>query len=267
MSEQIQDALTDPALTAPLDPAAVVPEPTPEPAPEPSPEPVPEPQHGNAGKQPWFVKAISDRDAELEQTRRELAAARELAERLQAGDTKTSPPDNQRSQQVDPELVRREAQRQRFLEDVNDLKSKGLGQFGQAFNETINTLTATGAATDDFVADVMAVDKANAHILLATIAKDPERAVALAQMNSRQRIAELTRMTMAPASTNDNKTTPTTPKTTVSRAPAPPPPLNPGGKKAVDWRADDASDDEFDAGFREMMERRHANNRRLASRG
>ena len=44
----------------------------------------------------------------------------------------------------------------------------------------------------------------------------------------------------------------------ISRAPAPPPPVNPGTRKTVDWRSDEATDAEFDAGFNEMMQKRHA---------
>lgn len=44
----------------------------------------------------------------------------------------------------------------------------------------------------------------------------------------------------------------------TSKAPAPAPIVTPSTTTVKDWRTDDASDEEFDAGFKEMMERRSA---------
>jgi hypothetical protein len=74
--------------------------------------------------------------------------------------------------------------------------------------------------------DVIAADPVNAHKIIFTLAKDPERAAELANMDMRQRTAELTRMSMAeqaktPPAAKAAEPAPAAPKTPVSKAPAP----------------------------------------------
>lgn len=230
-------------------------------------------EHGNKGKQPWFLQRISEETSKRVQTETELAAERRRADeatallaRLQADPAAPAvPPAGRHPVALDPsspefrQAVQQEAARDRFFEDTTAVKNAGLQKFGAAFENTLNILTAVGVTTDDVVADILAVDKANAHILIDKLGQDPEKASALARMNSRTRIAELTRMSMGtPAAVETKPAAPAVPAKQVSRAPAPPPPVEPSASKVVDWRTDDASDADFDAGFKEMMVKRNA---------
>ncbi len=159
--------------------------------------------------------------------------------------------------------VSKEAMRLRLFEDTMAVKNAGLAKFSD-FNDTLGVLNAIGVTNDDFVMDVLAVDKANAHAILDRLAKDPEKAASLVGMDSRRRTAELTRMSMTAAAEAKTPTEPTAkPATTpaarqVSRAPAPPPPVEPSTSTTKDWRRDDATDEEFDAGFKEQQAKRSA---------
>lgn len=232
----------------------------------PVPEPViePEPEHGNKGKKPWFLERISQ-ESHRAQTAEERAAAAErraadaeaVAQRLQSGSENPAPRLPATPSDVDIDrLVDQRADAKRFAEDTIFVKNAGLQKFGAGFDNTLNILTAIGATNNDVVADILAVDKANAHVLLDKLAQDPEKAAALVSMNSRTRIAELTRMTMADVIPIKDPAKPA-PKQ-VSRAPAPPPPVEPSASKIVDWRTDEASDEDFDKGFKEMVARRNA---------
>lgn len=226
-------------------------------------------EHGNKGKQPWFLQRISEETSKRTQIEAELAAERRarqdaeaLAARLQADPAAPAAPRapvQQIAEQDIDRLVDQRADQKRFFEDTSAVKNAGLQKFGASFENTLNILTAIGATTNDVVADILAVDKANAHVLLDKLGQDPERAAALVGMNSRTRIAELTRMSLMPNAPAAPVVEPTkaAPKQ-VSRAPAPPPPVEPSASKVTDWRTDDASDDEFDRGFRDMMQKRNA---------
>lgn len=275
-------------LRSPDEPAATPPEPdtnaldaTPAaaaggdpPEPEPPGDPEPPAPREDGRKNPWYLKRISDeaearRQAEEDarQARQEAADAKAIAARLQAGDT---PPPAARApagQQDDFQTaVRNEALRQRLFEDTMAVKNAGLAKFSD-FNDTLGVLNAIGATNNDFVMDVLAVDKANAHAIFDRLAKDPEKAASLVGMDSRRRTAELTRMSMTAAAeaktptaepaakTPDGKTPPAR---QVSRAPAPPPPIEPSTSTTKDWRRDDATDAEFDAGFKEQQAKRSA---------
>jgi hypothetical protein len=126
------------------------------------------------------------------------------------------------------EAVRREVDSREVTRSINDVISKGVSEFTQAqWDEKSNILAALGAATPEFVQDVIAVDPANAHRIIFELANDPGKAADLASMNVRQRTAELTRMSMAeqaknpPAAKVEAPTAPAASKTPVSRAPAP----------------------------------------------
>lgn len=257
-----------PAAADPPEPAPVVADPPAEPS-EPAPEPK---EHGNKGQTPWFLKRIAEESAKREDAQRRAddadRRAREALAMLERAQQGQQPPSDQRApapRQADPgpdfqTAVRSEAAKQRLYEDTVDVRNAGMRQFGASFHEALGTLTAIGATQDDFVADVLAVDKANAHAILNKLAADPEMAANLVGMDSKRRIAELTRLSMnAPtaAKTEPAPKAPAAPRQ-VSKAPPPAPPVEPSASKIVDWRADEASDDEFDKGFNEMMEKRQA---------
>ena len=256
--EQIIDpASIDPPGAPAIEPAAV------EPAADP-------PAHGNAGKTPWYMQRISEESARAREATERVAAAERrameaeaLAQRLQAtAGGQQAPPAAPAAPAPQTDMARQAeinaaATAQRFFEDTLEVRNRGIAKFGQAFGETLNVLGALGATTNDFIADVLAIDKANAHELLVKIAKDPEKATALTQMNSRQRIAELTRMQMAEAKAIETPAIAAVPSKGVSKAPAPPPPIEPSNKQTKDWRQDDSSEEEFNAGFKEMQAKRN----------
>jgi hypothetical protein len=135
-----------------------------------------------------------------------------------------------------------------LAEESTTIRDAGYREFGQSFGQNLAVLNAAGAVSDDMVLDLIAVDKANAHKILAALAQDPERATALATMDSRRRTAELTRISMAAnAPTTPAPKAPATKQ--VSKAPAPPPPVEPSSTKTIPWYSDEASDADFDKGF------------------
>lgn len=125
------------------------------------------------------------------------------------------------------EAVRREVDSREATRSIQDVIAKGTAEFTQAqWDEKAGILAALGAATPEFVQDVIAVDASNAHRIIFSLANDPAKAADLAGMNVRQRTAELTRMSMAeqaknpPAAKVDPAPVPAA-KTPVSKAPAP----------------------------------------------
>ena len=212
----------------------------------------------------WAFKRISEESAKAQQAieraqeaERRAAAAEALAARLQSGQSVPHDPQPQNNQ-IDPALIRAEAERIRFSEDVNDLRSKGYAEFGTSFNDTIAALGALGAATPEFVSDVLAIDKANAHKIFKTLAEDGERAVALAGMTSRQRIAELARMTIPTKAAEPAPKAPAAPARQVSAAPAPAPAVVPTTTKTLPAYSDELSDAEFTRQFNERQAARRA---------
>lgn len=235
------------------------------PAPDPDPPAPPAGEHGNKGKPPWFLTRISEETAAKNNLARENAELRAALERAGNPPAATDPPAARPApgnQQEFQTAVQREAQAIRLHEDTTAILNSGLAKFPD-FNQSLNVLRAVGATNDDFVMDVLAVDRGKAHEIYHTLAQDPEKAAALAGMSSRNRIAELTRMTMpaaAPAADTKIDTKAPAPKQ-VSKAPPPPPAVDPSASKTKDWRADDSSEEEFTRGFNERMKER-ANIRR-----
>lgn len=208
-----------------------------------------------------------DLEGRAERAEREAADARAVAERLARGTDPPVAPQPQPTFDANRYAndVRTEAQNQRIAEDSVAILNAGNAAF-KDFGDSRNILTALGAfENNDFVADLVAVDKDNAHIIIDRIAKEPERAAALVGMDSRRRIAEMTRLAMtATASVSDPAPAASVPvraaapARSVSRAPAPAPVVTPSASKIVDWRADEASDEEFTKGFQETMAKRAA---------
>jgi len=232
-----EPAAPEPDVIEPV--AEVVPEPVAEIPPEPEPviEPAkPEPLHGNKGQTPWFQRVIAEvrQEKQQERTAREAAEQRAadlqaIIERMQGGEKPevvTKPPATSREAPQDFQAaVKAQAAKDRLYEDTMTVRSAGEGEFPD-FNQSLGILTAIGATNDDFVSDVLAVDKAGAHKILDKLAKDPEKAASLVGMDSRRRIAELTRMADAPKT--EVKPAAEAPKpAAISRAPTPAPRLAP----------------------------------------
>lgn len=257
MTEAVDQEQPNPAENVlqadPAEPVVAAVEPA---EPEPVVDPVVDQETEDKRKNPWFLKRISA-EAEARRVAEQRATdAEAMLERLQKG--KETPAAQPAAASPDFQTaVQREAARQRLSEDSTAIRDAGFRKFGAAFGENLAVLNAAGAVADDMVMDLIAVDKANAHEILASLAQDPERAASLAGMDSRRRTAELTRISMAinaPAAAAPKAAT--TPAKQVSKAPAPPPPVEPSASKVTDWRADDASDEDFDRGFRETMLKR-----------
>ena len=221
----------------------------------------------------WALTRISKeanerRAAEERATAAERRAneAEALAARLAAtapkGDAAPLPPARTESDSDRQAAIRAEAQNQRFYEDTVEVRNRGMAANGQAFTEALNVLGALGfTSSNEAVADVIAAaGKDNAHQMLIDLAKDPEKAVALTNMTPRQRIAELTRMSIAKPveqAASAVAAAVAAPKT-VSKAPAPAPAVQTSATKVKDAYSDDMDDDEFTACWKERMEKRSA---------
>lgn len=220
--------------------------------------------HGNTGQTPWYMKEITtlralnrEKEDRLARVEGEASAARELAERLQRGEPKPGePPTPAPRRAAEPDFdtavltkARELTHAQQLFQDTSAIKNAGMAAFTN-FGETLGLLNTLGATADDFVLDLIAVDKANAHVLLDKIAKDPEMAISLVKMDSRYRIAELTRMsamTEAPKPAAAAPATPAAPAAKpLSNAPKPKPDLAPiSGKEEGAEFADESSDKAF----------------------
>lgn len=241
--------------------------------------------HGNAGKTPWYMARIHEetnkaRAAEERATQeaRRAADAEALLARMQSG----AKPDGQPQPAAQPQPraavpqdqyqhdVRAGAEQLRFYENTNEVKQAGFAQFGTGFGAVLETLTAVGATSNDFVYDVLSVDKANAHVIFDTLAKDPERAAALVNMNPRARIAELTRMTMTDAkpaaqSQGQQQAKPAS----ISKAPAPKPAIEPSAPASeTDWldpaKLDNMTEAEANAMFSRNWDAKYSGRGRAA---
>lgn len=208
-------------------------------------------------KRPWYLDRIAEEagkkraaEARAEAAEREAKSAKELADRLQDPDkTKTT------NTKIEPTkdfntAVKEEADRLRFADETVIIRDAGRSEF-KDFNDALRVLTAVNATNDEFIMDVMAVDKANAHKILHKLAQNPERASQLVDMTSRQRIAELTRMSMT--ETKPATTVTTEVKTEkVSQAPKPRPTIEAVSEETSDPLRDyegKSTDEEFSAAW------------------
>lgn len=213
--------------------------PEPEPAEPVAEEPAPAParaaegEHGNKGKTPWYMGRINEETNAKNAAAARAAAAeterdnyRAMLERLQAGEKSGDVPAPKPAASEIDTLVLQRAEQLVFEDTKNGLVRKGQSDFGQAaFDDACRVVVACGLAPDDLVRDLLAVDGANASKLIMDLASDGERAARLASMNPRQRISELTRMSMATAAPAAD--TKPAPKPAPSRAPTPKPAIAP----------------------------------------
>jgi hypothetical protein len=247
--EPVVEPVVDPVVVEPvvdvLEPAVEV-----EAAPEPK-APLPK----------WMLDRIAEAQRNeatarqaTEAASRRATEAEALAARLQKGDQAPTP----QPQPPDTALVNQAAQKILMDQARQQIIKDGYAAFtGPKFDEMANILGAVGCVNDEFIADVLAVDRPNAHKTLAALAAEPETAARLASLDSRSRIAELTRITMAKAAVVEPPAPKPAPKV-VSKAPAPAPVVEPSASKVIDWRQDESSEDDFTKGFEEMMKKRSA---------
>lgn len=265
------------------DPQLTLNEPAPVPAATPAsaavtPAQAPDARPVNPNSPKWALERISEetngrRQAveRAEKAETELANARELLARLQSQPQPQAQPQPQPQPQRQPipfqqpqgnddQRIQDAARQQRFLEDINEARSRGFSEFGtglDGFQGTINTIAAVGIG-NDVLADVLAVDRANAHKIFHKIAQDPDGARALTHMTSPQRIAHFTRMTMADQPKTDPNPAPQPAKT--SAAPEP----RPASQGVAALPADTLADDVDDAQWSKNWDAKYSPRRRSA---
>jgi hypothetical protein len=257
MTEAVVEAVVEPVIEPVVEPAVI--EPVVEPVAE-----VIEPIEAPKPPPPkWMLDRISEETRKRQQAeqateteRKGRTDAEALAARLQQNPNAQPAP--RAEPQVDMVLVNQVANQQRMTEARQQIIRDGYAAFGGAkFDEAANILGAVGCVNDEFIADVLAVDRTNAHKTLAALAAEPETAARLANLDSRSRIAELTRITMAKAAPVVEPVVKIVPKV-VSKAPAPAPIVEPSASKTVDGYADDATDEQFTKQFNARMKERTA---------
>lgn len=247
-------AVDPPAGDPPAPPAAGDPPAADPPAPPaaaggddpPAPPATPEPKAPG-----WWLTRLAEeseakRQAEARAARAEEALRARSAPAPAAGDQPPAPAP--RAITTDSpeftEAVARKANEIKLSEDSTSVLTTGLAKFPD-FAQSVDLLSKLNVTHDEFVMDLIAADKGNGHLILDNLAKNPETAISLAKMPSRQRIAELVRMSTALAPKAPAAPAPAAPA--VSRAPKPAPALAPvgdaGGTDPLD--DDNASDEAF----------------------
>jgi hypothetical protein len=263
MSEEaVIETPVDPALTLPpIDP------PVDPPAPE------PEPPQRRMVPEDVFVREITplrsrvrETETENDRLRRQLRDSTDLITRLQQkpGDPAAPTPPAPRSEPIaEPPQndVEIRAAQMLFQRDAQRISETAYKTYGQGWVDSVSLLDSFGLNSGDFVSSVMdVVGSDKTHEIMHAIAQDPEKAAALKDMSPARRISEITRISLAmdakPAAEPVKPAPP--PTKTVSRAPAPPPPVEPSASRVVDWRDDKASDADFSRGFDEMMQKKRA---------
>lgn len=217
--------------------------------------------HGNTGRKPWYNVRISEESEARRRAERERDDYKAMIERLQGGAADPNAPPAPRNPADDDARVTQRAAEIVAQQQIQTVISKGVEKF-EDWDDRVEVLGSAGAASPEFVMDVISVDPDNAHAILHQLSEDPERAARLAKMNSRARTIELVKMSMSTKQPGAKPAAaapaaPVPPKS-VSRAPAPPPPVEPGSSPAVDWRSDKVSDADFSAGWEENQRKRAA---------
>ena len=257
---------------------------TPDPAPQPDPtpptpvaadppaaDPAPEPTPAPTGEPPkWALQRIQEEASARRAAEARAAAAEAMLARANPAAPASAPqPPQPQNPQPLPAAVHAQAEQIVLDQAREDIMNAGSAEFGAArMNEIASIARACNATGNDFIADLVALNRGEAHKTLALLAKEPAELTRLANMNSRQRIAELAKMSVrnaapAPAPAPAADPAPAKPAAPapkgISKAPPPAPPIAPTGTREVtDWRSDDASEDEFTKGFNETFAKRMA---------
>lgn len=246
----VSDSPTPPAVgDPPADPPAPI-------AGDPPPAPVTADSPAPA-RTPWWMTRLAEEGDKVkaERTAREAVERErdELKARLNGAppaQAPAAPPARQPGQSADDfnAAVRREVDQRELYANTTAILQRGSEKF-QDFAQTLSTAQALKLTDDEVVLDLLAADRDNAHVILDDLAKNPEKAVALVKMPSRQRIAEFVRMSTALAPKAPAAAAP--PALAVSRAPKPAPALAPVGDGGGDdpLVSDAGSDDDFSAAW------------------
>lgn len=225
-AETVIEVTTEPAPEPVAEPEVVA-----EVTTEPTPEPTPEPR-----KAPSMVplrvlqERVGEETSKRQQAERRATDLQAILDRMQRGDATPAPvapasaPDDQDIEaRVEARVTQREA-----TKSIGAVIQAGRSEFtATEWNEKAEILGAVGAASPEFVMDVIAAAGANAHKVLFSLAQEPERAADLAAMDIRSRTAELTRMSMSvdkPAVVTEPVAKPAA---SISKAPTPKPVIAP----------------------------------------
>lgn len=238
-----------PAAADPADPAAAAADPATDPA----------KPHGNKGAKPWFLARISEESERARIAEERAQAAEELAQRLQRNPADPAAPPAPARTDADVEARAQQIVAQR---QIGNVISEGVATF-EDWDDRAAILGSAGAASPEFVMDVIGVDHKNAHKILHQLADNPAEAARIAKMDTRNRIAALVRISMTASGSTEQPAPPkpAVPPKTISRAPPPPPAIDPGSAQAVDWRSDKVSDADFSKGWEENAAKRAAKRR------
>lgn len=250
----------DPVVEAVVEPVVepvAEPELQPDPEPDPAPQAIPTP----APTAPrWALERIGEETNKRQAAEERARSYEEIVKRMQsqpkapAADPAAPAPQERLAAPVgDQSAVQQEAARIVFERDLVNVSNAGVTAYGgQAWGDAINLLNKCNANTAEFVASVMEIDPSRTHEIMFEIAKDPEKAVALARMTPVRRATEITRMSMPktdPKPAIDPKQE-VEPKPAVSRAPAPKPAIAPhASAPEVDPRTPEGNEKMTDAEF------------------
>lgn len=271
---QAPDAPTDPE---PIDPAIVA-----DPAAEvgdvdpPEPEPIDPPADLETRGEDRGRNRLIDRISELtNRTRqaeeraaaaeRKARLAEEVASRVQQG-TDTPSPSARPAQDVDIDFdarVNSAADLKVWNQNANAIYQKGAKVFGgDSFRQSANAVSAI-VGDEMFPAVVNAIlelDSDNAHLVLREMASDVDRLADWKDMSPTRKIVELNRIAMAVTTPKtEPKAEPKAPAKLVSRAPAPPPSVDPGASKIIDYKSpegDKLGDQEWSMRYEEDQRNR-----------
>lgn len=221
-AEVVAEAIEEPVIEAQPEPELILE--------TPAPEPIKAEPHDDK----VFRRVIAEvrEEKRQERTLREAAEQRAadlqaILERMQNGEkpesvTRAGPI---KAPETDFQAaVKAQVAMDRLYEDSSAVKSAGMSAFPD-FGESLAKLNDVNVMSNDFVADLLAVDKDGAHIIIDKLARNLEKATSLASMDSRRRIVELTRMAEAPKA--EPKPAEAPKPAAISKAPAPKPAISP----------------------------------------
>lgn len=249
------DPAIDPPAVDPVDPPVAVAADPPAPAapaagdpPADPPAPAPEPKPPGW----WLTRLAEESEAKRQAELRATRAEEQLRARPPVAGDPPPAPQTRTIATDSPEFndaVTRRANEIKLGEDSSAVLAAGIAKFPD-FGQAVDLLSKLNVTHDEFVMDLIAADRVNGHLILNDLAKHPETAISLSKMPSRQRIAELVRMSTALAPKAPATPAPAAP--TLSKAPKPAPALAPVGDGGGDdpLTSDAGTDDEFYAAWK-----------------
>ena len=156
---------------------------------------------GGEGKTPWYIKVIAQRAHEAREARREANTVKaqnaELLGQIAAGRSQPSGDQAPRTQVIQPSQaeidsrVNAELSRREFDKACNDVWSKGNKEIPD-FKQTLDDTFGVVKMTPGFLQTVVALQEP--HKILHTLAKNPEEAHRIMNLNAQAQAIELARL-------------------------------------------------------------------------